>query len=294
MKKILLSLILFIPILTLGQCVLGNCENGYGVFKESNGDIYSGEWKDGMKMGFGYLEINEGGYYFGQFKDNKREGFAYFISPSRNVYFGEMKENRKSGYCYYEYPNNIGFYRGEFLNDVRHGIGLYVDVSGEKERYHFGDWIDDEPQKEAKKGKKKLLAGCLAGNCRKSKGLHISDRVSLGTFTKGMMNGKGLLTVGADVGIGEFKDSKFNGEGLYVWGATQEFYLGEVIDGRQQDGHSMVRKIDGEIFIGEMLGGKEKNGKGLSIVQIKNKPNEYFIGTWKNGKVIEVESHILK
>jgi len=293
MKKILL-LLLFIPILTLGQCVLGDCENGYGVFKESNGDIYSGEWKDGMKNGFGYLEINEGGYYFGQFKDDKKEGFAYFISPVRNVYFGEMKENKKSGYGYYEYPNDIGFYRGEFLNDVRHGIGVYADVSGEKDRWHMGDWINDEPQGKAKKAKKKLVVGCLAGNCRKKKGLYVSDRVSLGAWTKGKLNGKGLLTVGADAGIGTMIDNSFNGEGLYIWGATQEIYFGEFTDGRQQDGHSMVKKIDSEIFIGDMLGGKENNGKGLSIVQNKNKPNEYFIGTWRNGKVVEVESYIFK
>ena len=293
MKKIL-TLILFIPILTFGQCVLGDCEDGYGVYKESNGDIYSGEWKDGMKNGFGYLEINEGGHYFGQFKYDKKEGFAYFVSPERNVYFGEMKENKKSGYGYYEYPNNIGFYRGEFLNDVRHGLGLYADVSGEEDRWNMGDWINDEPQGKAKKAKKKLVVGCLAGDCRKNKGLYISDRVSLGSWTKGKLNGKALLTAGADVAIGTVIDNIFNGEVLYVWGATQEFYFGEFLDGRRQGGHSMVKKRDSEIFIGDMLAGVENNGKGLSIVQNKNKPNEYFIGKWRNGKVVEVESYIFE
>jgi hypothetical protein len=294
MKRILLTL-LCLPLLTLSQCVLGDCENGYGVFEETNGDIYSGEWKKGLKDGYGYLEVFKGGYYFGEFKNNNLEGFGYFVFPDGNVYFGEMLENEKSGYGAYEYPGNIGFYRGEFLNDKRHGIGLYTDASNEKTRYHMGEWFNDEPLKKAKKGKKKLVVGCLAGNCRKGLGLYISDRVVLGSWVKGKLNGKGLLTVGSDAGIGyDMVNGSFYGKSLYLWGSSGHYYLGEMKDGSLMYGKILERRIDGEIFIGESKDNSINNGLGLSIIQNKNKPNEYFIGTWKNGKAVEVESYIFK
>ena len=50
MKKLFL-LLLCVPIIVFGQCVSGDCENGYGTYKfsgEWEGDICVGQWKDGL------------------------------------------------------------------------------------------------------------------------------------------------------------------------------------------------------------------------------------------------------
>ena len=58
-KKILLILTMF-PLIILGQCVSGDCTNGYGTYIYQNGDKYVGYSKDNKAHGFlhGPLEAN--------------------------------------------------------------------------------------------------------------------------------------------------------------------------------------------------------------------------------------------
>ena len=291
MKRILLTL-LCLPLLALSQCVLGDCENGYGVSKEENGDVFSGEWLNGKKNGYGYLEINSGGYYIGEFRNNNFEGFGYFVLPDGNLYFGELKDSQKSGYGYFEYPDEVGIYRGVFKLDDRHGIGVYADKTSDKTKYYMGSFLNDEPKM---KPKKKVISGCLAGKCSKGReGVFVGDNIVIGKWEKKKISGIGLLESGNDMCIGEFKDGTVDGLALYFWGSTQELYLGSFIAGNTNFGHTLLKRNDGEVYIGESSSSYVNNGKGVSVVQQKNKPNEYFIGTWKNGKVVEVESYILK
>ena len=63
MKKLLL-LLLCVPLIGLGQCISGDCENGYGtyIFGEgpNEGEKYIGEWMDGEKNGQGTLTLPDG------------------------------------------------------------------------------------------------------------------------------------------------------------------------------------------------------------------------------------------
>ena len=59
MKKLLLIL-LCLPMIGFGQCVSGNCENGYGTYTDANGDEYAGEYKDGLLHGIGAYTFNDG------------------------------------------------------------------------------------------------------------------------------------------------------------------------------------------------------------------------------------------
>ena len=52
MKKLLL-LLLCVPLIGLGQCISGDCENGYGTYTFASGDKYVGEFKDGRPQGKG-------------------------------------------------------------------------------------------------------------------------------------------------------------------------------------------------------------------------------------------------
>ena len=70
MKKLLL-LLLFVPLIGFGQCIKGDCENGYGTYLYE-GDKYVGEWKDGKKHGEGTYTTANGHKYVGEFKDDKQ------------------------------------------------------------------------------------------------------------------------------------------------------------------------------------------------------------------------------
>ena len=74
MKKILLLLLLYVPLLGIGQqnCVSGDCENGkwsdntQGTLIFGNGDKYVGEFKDKKKHGKkGTLTFSNGNKYEG-------------------------------------------------------------------------------------------------------------------------------------------------------------------------------------------------------------------------------------
>ena len=56
MKKLLLIL-LCLPMIGFGQCISGDCENGYGTF-DAYWDKYVGEWKNGKMHGQGTLTIS--------------------------------------------------------------------------------------------------------------------------------------------------------------------------------------------------------------------------------------------
>ena len=74
MKKLLLIL-LCLPMIGFGQCISGDCENGYGTYTfgkgKSEGDKYVGEWKDGRKHGQGTYTFSDGRVFQGLWENNK-------------------------------------------------------------------------------------------------------------------------------------------------------------------------------------------------------------------------------
>ena len=50
MKKLLLVL-LALPFIGFGQCISGDCDNGYGTYTWPSGSKYVGQWKDNMFHG---------------------------------------------------------------------------------------------------------------------------------------------------------------------------------------------------------------------------------------------------
>ncbi len=62
-----------------------------------NGDVYEGEFKDGVKEGKGKLIFFEGGIYDGDFKDDQASGKGKLILPNGEVYEGDFRGGINSG-----------------------------------------------------------------------------------------------------------------------------------------------------------------------------------------------------
>ena len=124
MKKVIL-IFTFFPLVVFGQCISGNCDNGLGVGKFSNGDIYKGEWKNGEMEGIGVYNYKKGAVYHGQMKSNKIHGFGTFIYPDRTYYSGEFKDGKRNGL-------------GTFVrNDGVGNVAYYIDDNAIKKLCSF-------------------------------------------------------------------------------------------------------------------------------------------------------------
>ena len=145
MKKILFVLCLGLVSIGYAQCISGDCENGTGTFKDGNGFIYLGEWKDGKFHGQGTI-TSASIKYVGEWKDGKMNGKGTFtIIDDGAEYVGEFKDGRREGHGTMTYGE--GKYVGEYKDGKFHGQGTMNFADG---RIWSGKWKKGEF-----KGKKK-------------------------------------------------------------------------------------------------------------------------------------------
>ena len=71
-----------------GDIYIGNFENGlfsgYGKLIEKNGTIHQGFYTEGKYNGFGKIKFNNGAYYLGYFKKGKRNGFGIYYFENKD------------------------------------------------------------------------------------------------------------------------------------------------------------------------------------------------------------------
>lgn len=130
-------------------CVYGDCEDGYGMMKYGNGDIYEGQFEDAKKNGYGIYVWSDGAAYAGQWQMDLRCGYAvelnpgyapvkgyweadvpvdYTVSCGNTVETGCIDGDCQDGIGTYKYGN--GTYNGTFKNGYRHGYGRYIFDGG--------------------------------------------------------------------------------------------------------------------------------------------------------------------
>jgi len=82
-------------------CVAGDCQGKYGRFKWSNGDEYTGFWKNG-KMHMGTYKFSNGGKYTGMFNsDNQFHGMGRYFFVDGAYYGGNWSNGKYHGIGYY-------------------------------------------------------------------------------------------------------------------------------------------------------------------------------------------------
>lgn len=94
MKSFLITLVfLFFSFAVYSQCA-GDCKNGYGTYKWSDGDKYEGEWKEGKFHGKGNYFYSNGSTFTGFYKQGKKHGEGVFVD-SKGKDFEGFWENGK-------------------------------------------------------------------------------------------------------------------------------------------------------------------------------------------------------
>ena len=97
-------------------CIAGNCQNGYGKYKWSNGDIFQGFFVNGKRR-LGRYTYPSGNVYFGEFSLNGSfDGNAFYFWKDKSYYAGQYKNNNRDGLGYYKNANTKNEQIGEWKN----------------------------------------------------------------------------------------------------------------------------------------------------------------------------------
>jgi hypothetical protein len=189
MKKILqlfCLMLLIAPAITLGECIEGDCANGFGVYIFPEGGQYAGQFAGGEFAGPGSHEYADGNRYEGMFDNSTPHGEGTLTYADGSVYSGRFDHGVINGQGSIVFPNGSS-YEGPFKNGLFHGSGTYTFADGSIYKGEF------------KKGR------------FDGKGSLLSDgRLYVGEFREGEHSGKGTITYyDKSKEIGEWKDGEF-------------------------------------------------------------------------------------
>lgn len=110
----------------IAQCV-GNCSDGFGYYKYSDGSSYIGFFKDRKPNHVGSYNFRDGTAYIGEWEKGVRKGMGF------------------------ETYGNGSSYSGEFINNSRNGLGVLTDKSEKiisNGYWTQGKFIGTKPNKE--------------------------------------------------------------------------------------------------------------------------------------------------
>ena len=121
-----------------GQCISGNCFNGYGVATFSDGGRYEGNFVNEVKTGHGTYTYSDGGRYQGNFENDLMNGYGVYEYADGNSYEGDFVNGMKSGYGVYKYSDG-SLYKGNFTNENQTGKGVFIATNGNKYPMYNGE-----------------------------------------------------------------------------------------------------------------------------------------------------------
>ncbi len=185
------------------QCVSGDCHNGFGTWKWTNGTIYKGEFQNGARGGYGYYLFENGDIYVGEWQNNERHGYGVY---------------------YFSNHNSYKRYSGEWRANQRAGMGI-LHYTDDKIAARFGVWEN------GKFKHKYNNMGCLEGDCYNGFGVYVwNDGARYeGNFIEGKRNGEGVYyySKGSKY-VGTQENDRRHGWGTYYY-ASGSKYVGEWI-----------------------------------------------------------------
>lgn len=190
-----------------------------------------------IKDGIGELTYRDGSQLFGTWCNNQFTGWNRKITTEGTLFIGLFKNGILNGKGLRYSNNNNHLYKGDFVNDLREGMGI-DESSGAK---YIGDFVADK-----KTGKGKITFE--------------SGDTYEGDFVQNAFNGNGHYKwKNGHEYIGEYKDGMFNGKGLYKW-SEKEYYKGDYKNGIKE-GNGELKYPTGKKFICPFVNGKP-NGVG--------------------------------
>ncbi|CAD7946763.1 unnamed protein product [Amoebophrya sp. A120] len=104
--------------------------HGYGVYRDTDGSTYNGQWKNHKRHGRGTLTLASGRVeYDGSWQNNKPHGQGVHAYSDGRKYDGHWCLGQRDGKGTLTFPNGRVEYNGGWLKDKYHGQGAWVGGS---------------------------------------------------------------------------------------------------------------------------------------------------------------------
>lgn len=214
------------------ECIVGDCMNGHGSYRYKNGNVYTGDFREGKRHGQGVLEFKSGNRYDGEWRRDKMTGQATHTwaagKSAGDKYIGQFVNGRFHGIGTYIDADGSR-YEGEWKDRKRTGYGIFTFATGSKDRY-IGQYVD---------GKRHGMGTYYFESGNKFEGeWRNGKRYGLGLYTWGSGKSKGKRF------LGYYENGKRHGPGTYydTDGGTRNVYYqsGKRSDERGQSSTTVV------------------------------------------------------
>lgn len=216
--------------------------DGEGKAVYTNGEVYEGEFKAGLRDGTGTLYSADGlVLYDGDQRDNVEEGTGinYFCN-GKEWYEGDFKAGQREGDNVY-YWKNGNRYEGKWEDDVRNGIGEFISADGTRTAQI---WLEDE------------FVTNLILNAESW--TDMDGTVYTGKKENDEIEGYGRVVYNnRDIFVGQLKKGNRDGNGICYF----KSYYGEWQNGKKT-GTGVFSASDGSCYFGEYRD-DEKSGYGV-------------------------------
>jgi S1-C subfamily serine protease len=123
----------------IGEFING-LENGVGEYHWHDGDSYYGDFKKGFRTGKGEYYWADGDYYIGDFINGERTGKGEYYWTDGDYYIGSFINGERTGKGEFYWADG-DYYIGDFLNGYRTGLGRFVFDDGD---YYIGAFLNSE------------------------------------------------------------------------------------------------------------------------------------------------------
>lgn len=261
-----------------GGCQKGNCNEGQGIFRFTDGALYRGEFTAGKFEGKGAITYPDGSAYTGQFRQQLQHGSGTLTDGLGNRYSGMWRAGKRHGkgtIAYadgstlsgtwlddklrgevaYKYANH-DYYVGHLSYQQRSGYGTMRYANGD---IYQGQWQLDLP---GGKGSMQYAGGPrVAGDWKN--GAPATDWATLGYTgpedrlvhcNEGCPDGPGTFTyTDGTVASGMMIDGKPTGSNTVVF-PSGDIYRGDFVNHRPE-GIGIMHNTDGRSIGGIWLGG---------------------------------------
>lgn len=222
------------------ECISGDCKNGKGVFKWSNGDKYEGEFNRGRKHGKGIFYAANGDKFEGEFSYNKYyKGTLTFSNGEK--FMGDYNSAGKIKSGTFSYKNG-DTYDGYYSGGIPSRSGTYTFANGSK---YIGQF---------KEGKYEGY-GIYTGN---------DEDKYIGLWKAGLKHGNGVhfLSTG-DIYVGNYENDRQKGGKTYTTAAEKNKIVDKYNFGTVDMNYSNKEKKEKKKELFKRVVEKMKNGTDL-------------------------------